>query len=418
MFIGWNGVLFRKLSAHVKSVVYGSDCYAYAMLASGFADLVVEADLKAWDFMALVPIVTGSGGFMGDWNGLSLTVHSEGRVIAAAGEQLFTQVSEILNPIDEMGLYPGRTKATYVPDRMPEDPGEGNIESMTGYGHGSAEGAGYVVNVQARSVNSRYCDVQIKCPRYLLPKDSELTNMVKNELRRGKVILTIDVNDEDSPDHIIPVKVDRKAASEVRELLDDLAEAAGVKKEPSLTDVVSFSEVFTRTNQLATVEHVLPVARQAVINAVRDLRVSRRKEGVFLQYDIVQRTRKIRKAAEEINLRVPRRVEGKRAHLQELTKDLVEGLDPKRLEAEVTIFADKVDVSEEVTRLLAHVHIFELSFLAADEPVGQRLVFLLHEMHREVTTLSDKCQDSAVSHLSISIKEEIERIREQCVNIR
>eukprot|EP00178_Gracilaria_changii_P014343 TRINITY_DN40482_c0_g1_i1.p1 TRINITY_DN40482_c0_g1~~TRINITY_DN40482_c0_g1_i1.p1 ORF type:complete len:676 (-),score=103.09 TRINITY_DN40482_c0_g1_i1:3746-5773(-) len=418
MFVGWDGVLFRKLSAQAKGVVYGSDCYAYAMLASGFADLVVEADLKVWDFMALVPVVTGAGGFMGGWNGLSLSVESEGRVIAAAGQKLFGEVSQILNPIDEMGLYPGRTKDTYVPNTMPEDPGEGNIESMTGFGCGSATGSGYVVNVQARSVNSRYCDVQIKCPRYLAPKDNELINMVKNELRRGKVIVTIDVDNADSPDSIIPVNVDRKAAAEVRQLLDNLAEAAGVTKEPKLSDIISFSEVFTRSTQVAAVEHVLPVARRAVMNAVRDLRVWRRKEGVFLQYDVLQRTRKIRKTADEIRLRLPRRVEAKRKQLRDLTDGLIEEVDCNRLETEVMTFADRIDVSEELTRLGAHVHIFELSFLAVDEPVGQRLVFLLQEMHREITTLSDKCQDSAVNHLSVTIKQEIEKIREQCVNIR
>ncbi|KAI0565583.1 Inositol-phosphate phosphatase [Gracilaria domingensis] len=418
MFVGWDGVLFRKLSTHVKAVVYGSDCYAYAMLASGFSDLVVEADLKVWDFMALVPVITGAGGFMGDWCGMTLSLQSEGRVIAASGEKLFGDVSQILNPLDEMGLYPGRTKATYVPELVPEDPGDGSVESMTGFGYGTAEGSGYIVNVQARSVNSKYCDVQINCPRYLSLKDSELINMVKSQLRRGQIMLNIDVNDEESPDDVVPVNVDRKAAAEVRQLLDKLAEAAGITKEPSLSDVIRFSEVFNRSNQVATAEHVLPVARAAVINAVRDLRVSRRREGVFLQYDILQRTRKIKKTADEISLRLPRRVEAKRKHLRDLTEGLTVGIDSNRLEAEIMTYADRTDVTEELTRLLAHVHIFELSFLPADEPVGQRLNFLLQEMRREITTLSNKCEDSAVNHLSVTIKEEIEKIREQCVNIR
>lgn len=418
MFIGYDAVLFRRLSKQVKNVVYGADCYAYALLASGCAHLVVEADLKPWDFMALAPIVSGAGGYIAGWNGLSLSLHSEGRVIAAAGEELFSQVTEILNPLDEMGLYPGRMTSIHVPETGPEDPGEGCVESMTGFGTGSAEGAGYRVDAQVRSVNSRYCEVQIKCPSYLAIKNNELVSMVKREVRRGKLIINVDVIAEGSPDSIISVAVDRKAAAEVRQLLDSVAEAAGVKQEPTLTDILGFSEVLSRAGQGTTTEHVLPVAKHAVMKAVRDLRVARRIEGAILENDILQRTKKIKKMAEDIGYRLPRRVEAKRERLFELTDGLNGKVDKDRLEAEVTLFADRIDVSEELVRLQAHVQVFELSFLGADEPVGQRLVFLLQEMHREITTMSDKCYDSAVMHLGVMIKEEIEKIREQCVNIR
>lgn len=418
MFIGYEALLFRRLSKQVKNVVYGADCYAYALLASGCAHLVVEADLKPWDFMALVPVVSGAGGYIAGWNGLSLSLHSEGRVIAAAGEHLFSQVVEILNPLDEMGLYPGPMTSIHVPEEKPEDPGEGCIESMTGFGTGSAQAAGYRVDAQARSVNSRYCDVQIKCPSYLAIKNNELVSMVKREVRRGKLIINVDVTAEGSPDSIVSVAVDRKAAAEVRQLLDDVADAAGVKQEPTISDVLGFSEVLARAGRGTTTEHVLPVAKQAVMEAIRDLRAARRIEGAILENDILQRTKKIKKIAEDIGYRLPQRVEAKRKHLFELTDGLNGKVDKDRLEAEVTLFADRIDVSEELVRLRAHVQVFELSFLGADEPVGQRLVFLLQEMHREVTTMSDKCYDSAVMHLAVMIKEEIEKIREQCVNIR
>lgn len=419
MFIGFNSVLFRRLAKQVKSVVYGSDCYAYAMVASGCADLVVEADLKVWDYMALVPVVNGAGGCMGDWNGLSLGVESEGRVIAAGGAELFGQVSKIVYPADEMGLYPGKTKGAFVPDGMPDDPGEGNTESMTGFGIGIAQGSGYVVKVRVQSVNWRYREVEVKCVGYALDHRVELVAMVEKAVKRGKIIVSIETSREGNGGKILSVGVDKAVAKEVRAVLDEIAEACNVGKEASLSDVLSFPEILTRRGQSGEDEDaVVAVAQTALMKGIDEMKKSRRRAGALLEIEILQRTRKIRKILDDLAFRVPLLVEEQRERLNETVKGMKIKLDKERLESEIVLLADKVDLSEEVGRLGAHLQMFEMTFLGGtDEGIGQRVVMLVQEMEREITRLSEKCGNCAVTHLSVMIREEVEKIREQCVKI-
>ena len=160
------------------------------------------------------------------------------------------------------------------------------------------------------------------------------------------------------------------------------------------------------------------VAKRAVAGAMSDLLKSRRREGALLEADMMGRTRNIANLAADIGQRADGRVTAERARLTRLVDALSEReLADSRVEAEVTLFADKVDFSEEVVRLRAHVQVFELTFLGVDEPVGARLTFLLQEMLREANTLAAKAADAPVAHLAVLIKEEVEKLREQCANI-
>lgn len=429
MFQGLDFLTFGRVKRAVKDVVYGSDCYAYALLATGCVEAIVESDLKVWDFAALVPVVEGAGGKMTDWYGNELSMESEGSVVAAATEDMHMELVGLLSGEEmEKKMAPecGVVSEPFIPavdgNGLPPDPGPGHVESMTGYGEKIVREGDIEVTASLRSVNSRYCDVQIKGPRSLSNFDAQLAAMVRHEVARGKVAVTVDVS-VDKGMHGngggLPVVVDIEAARTVRRLLDDVANAAGLRSEPTLSDVLGFSEVLVRKDTRAIADHMFEVVKRAVSEAIDDLRATRRREGAILQEDLLKRTRKIRGVLKDVEARAPKRVEREKTRLQELTKDIgIAELNERRLETEITLFADRADITEEIVRLDAHVRMFEMTLFGAHEPIGQRLSFLLHEMHREATTIGSKASDATIAHLAVLIKEEIEKIREQCQNIR
>lgn len=428
MFQGLDALTFGRVKRAVKGVMYGSDCYAYALLASGCVEAVVEADLKVWDFAALVPVVTGAGGKMTNWYGRELSLESEGKVVAAATEKLHMELAGLLTG-DEMkkqlATECGVVSEPFPPrvggNGLPPDPGPGHLESMTGYGESTVREGDIDITASLRSINSRYCDVQIKGPKSLSSYEAELAAMVRQRVVRGKIVLAIDVATEREANGNgggVAVAVDTRAVRMVRQILDDVAKAAGLKSEPTLSDVLGFSEVLVKKDLRATPDQMLGVVKQAVLGAIGDLRATRRREGAILQEDLLKRTRKIRNVLKDVEARAPGRVEREKTRVRELIREARGGLDEGRLETEITLFADRADITEEIVRLDAHVRLFEMTLFGAHEPIGQRLSFLLHEMQREATTIGSKAMDAPIAHLAVLIKEEIEKIREQCQNIR
>lgn len=413
MFVGLDGVAFRALAKKVRHVVYGSDCYAYALLASGHVDIVVEADLKPWDYLALAPVVEAAGGFMTDWEGEMLTSESDGRVAAAASSNLLRNV---LTELDDSQQQQTAS--------VSQDPGVGHVESMTGFGSSTAGDGKHTVSVQMKSLNDRYCDVRFRGPQFIAPYEAEFTSIVKRQLVRGKVVVSIEVsgegidNDVESGQNHIPVVVDLKAARRARQLLDQIAQAAEIDTQPTIEDILRFSEVLVKANGVEGVPSVVPLIRDALIAACHDLRAARRKEGAILEVDLLQRCNTIDLILNEIERRAPDRVERERERLTERVRQVMDtGVDKSRLEMEIAMIADRIDITEEVVRLRAHTQMFKYAFMGVDCPIGQRLQFLLHEMNREATTISSKANDAPIAHHVVLIKEEIEKIREQCQNL-
>lgn len=422
MFLGIDAVLFRRVSRRARNVVFGGDCYAYATLASGCGDLVVEADLKPWDFLALVPVVEGAGGTMCDWIGGPLGLWSDGRAIAACSSDVANDVVNVLDLAPNVGLsmHPMKVSedlATPNASTLPDDPGPGHVESMTGYGRSVVERNGLCVTAQVRSVNSRYCEVQIRGAGILSAHEGELIAAVKRATVRGRVTATLDI-DCNGERRKLRTSVDAGAVREASSMLREIANIADVDM-PNVSDVMRFSEVLVRNDTEVDTTALLEVAREAVLQATGNMRAFRRREGAVLEEDLMKRTRKIADILSDIEQRVGMRVEQERARLTRLIDSILErDLSAARVEAEVTLFANRVDFTEEIVRMRSHLKLFELTFLGADDPIGQRLTFLLQEMNREVNTLSVKASDAPVSQLAVLVKEEIEKIREQCTNIR
>jgi uncharacterized protein (TIGR00255 family) len=220
----------------------------------------------------------------------------------------------------------------------------------------------------------------------------------------------------------IPVVVDEDAVRAARSLLDHIAAVAGIESNPTLADVMSFSEVLVKRENGDDLATLVPVVKDAVKQAVVDLVAARRREGAVLEIDLLRRCDAISRVLNEIEKRAPGRLAKELERLRNRIRDVVgdttsDTLGSSRMEQEVALLADRVDITEEVVRLRSHVQMFKMAFLGVSEPIGQRLVFVLQEMNRESTTIASKANDTAISQMAVLIRQDIEKIREQVQNL-
>ena len=270
------------------------------------------------------------------------------------------------------------------------------IESMTGFGRGTAQADGIEATVEIRSVNSRFCEVNARLPRQLSAWEAALQNQVKNALSRGRI--NVQVQLEERTDEELPIQVDPQIARAYAQLLEQLREAAGIDGAVRLEHLLNFSDIFTTPEESETeAEEAWHVVEAALEEALVGLRTMRREEGQALQADLEHRLDRI-----------------EHERLEELLED--QRLHPERLEVEIAVLADKLDVTEECVRLDSHLQLFREA-LASEEPVGRKLNFIVQEINREVNTIGSKANDSEIAHRAVQMKEELERIREQVQNV-
>ncbi|WP_457651653.1 YicC/YloC family endoribonuclease [Rhodocaloribacter sp.] len=290
------------------------------------------------------------------------------------------------------------------------------ISSMTGFGRGTAEANGITASVEMRSVNSRYCEVSVRMPRSLAEYESEIQNLVKKAFARGR--LSVNVQVEQALDDALPVRVDPKAARAYGRLLETLRDAAGIDEPIRMEHLLKFSEVFLPPEETPEKsERAWEVIRAALDEAVAAMRAMRLQEGRALEADLNLRIDAIEQRLDRVETSAPERIEQARARLTERLEAFFhdERLNRERLEFEIALLADKLDVTEECVRLRSHLALFREA-LAAGEPVGRKLNFLAQEINREINTIGSKANDAAIAHLVVEMKEELEKIREQVEN--
>ncbi len=291
------------------------------------------------------------------------------------------------------------------------------IESMTGFGRGSAQVNAATVTVEMRSVNNRFCEVSTRLPRLLSPYEGEIQSMVKQGLSRGRISVQVQV--EQASENALPVGVNEDAARAYGSLLEKLRAAAGIAEPVRLEHLLTFSDVFSAPEDSSSrLEEAWAATQAALGEAIEAIRAMRKQEGRALQADLLDRIGGLRNGLRRVEERAPERVAEARsrlkARLQEILDD--ERIAPERLEMEMAILADRLDVTEECVRLRSHLNVFEEG-LRGSEPVGRKLNFLVQEINREVNTIGSKANDAEIAHVAVEMKEELERIREQVQNI-
>ncbi|NUO18605.1 YicC family protein [bacterium] len=290
------------------------------------------------------------------------------------------------------------------------------IYSMTGFGRGEATEDGTTVSAELRTLNNRYFDFGLRAPRTISNFESELRELCRKGVERGKITLTLN---EVRATGAMVARIDFDAARRVAGQLQDLCTDLRITESIHLEHLLQFPEVITPVDPPEVAERTLRLAAAATERAIENLRQMRLEEGQVLTRDMMERLDVITGALEEVRKAqegLPTRaLEKLRDRIQRLVPS--ESYDSNRLEMELALIADRLDITEECVRLDGHVGAFRKSLDKPDGPVGKKLGFLLQEMNREANTISSKTSSLEISHLTVSIREEIERLREQVQNL-
>ncbi|MDX1546063.1 MAG: YicC/YloC family endoribonuclease [Rhodothermales bacterium] len=292
------------------------------------------------------------------------------------------------------------------------------IASMTGFGRGSAHAHGITATVELRSVNNRFLDVSVRMPRSLAEHEADVQAALKDAFERGRITVAVQLERE-ADEEALPVAVNAPVARAYGRLLERLREAAGIETPVTLDQVLRYSDVLTTAEEPPeAAAEAWAVVREALADAMEALRTMRRQEGAALHADLTARLDALEATLEDVERRAPLRIEEARARLHERLRAVLDDarIDPDRLELEVALVADKLDVTEECVRLRSHLALFREA-LGGGEAVGRRLNFLTQEIHREVNTIGSKANDPQVAHLAVGMKEVVEKIREQVQNV-
>lgn len=290
------------------------------------------------------------------------------------------------------------------------------IRSMTGYGRREAAWRGGAVIVEVRAVNHRFCEIVLRLPRPLSPLEEELRSSVQRRCARGRFELTVSLSG--GRDTEKTVSLDRSLARRYHHLLRELQQDLKLGGTVDLGLVAGFRDVLVVDEQAVADTRLAGLVKRLAAGAISDLDAMRRREGAALARDIAGRLRLLGGAMEEIGARAPHSVQAHFERMKVRVEKLIAGgdVDQARLQQELAIYADRCDISEELTRLRSHVAQFE-SGLKGREPVGRTLDFLLQEMGREVNTIGSKANDAEIAAQVVRLKGELEKVREQVQNI-
>lgn len=290
------------------------------------------------------------------------------------------------------------------------------MQSMTGYGRSEVHQAQLTLTVEARSVNHRYLDIALRYPRLYAPLEARMKQRVQAHFARGRVDITI--AQQDGHETRRALSVDYVLAQQYYDALQGLQATLQLPGAVDLSMLAGLRDVFKVEEPTEDIESAWELIAQGLDGALQALRSMRVQEGQALEHDFHHRMQIMGQHVQAIRQRVPAVVVEYRQRLEQRVKDLFEQypLDPQRVAQEAILFAERTDITEELTRLEAHMQAFT-RLLATPEAVGRKIEFLVQEMHREVNTMGSKSNDTAISHSVVELKSELERVREQIQNI-
>ena len=291
------------------------------------------------------------------------------------------------------------------------------ISSMTGYGHGEAGENKTTAVAEVRTINNRYLEVTSRLPRTLVLRENDVKELVRSKFSRGKVNVVITLSQENGSE--LPLKINASAAKAYYALLTGLKNTVKIQEEVTLDQLMKFPEVLEMDPTEQNDEQEWALAQQALSAALDNVVIMRKREGGELKNDLVARLETINRTLGEIEAMAKERLPHERARLETRLKELVEDhrvIDGNRLELELALFADRLDLTEESVRFRSHNKFF-LQALEHEEGAGRKLNFLVQEMNREANTIGAKANNAEIAHLVVAVKEELEKIREQLQNV-
>lgn len=289
---------------------------------------------------------------------------------------------------------------------------------MTGYGRGEHTQEGYKISAEVSSVNRRQAEINVYLPRELEALDARVRGEINKQIARGRVTARITLHAGESA-LISQAQVNTALAKAYARELRKLAAELKISNELTLDTLVRAPGVFQTDTALADADHFWPAIELALNKAVDACVKMRVREGAHLLKDLKARIATMRKAVTKVQKEAPAMVDRYREQLRERIRTAGLPLPPdedERLQKEIIYFADRSDISEELTRLESHFQQFD-ECSKSEEPVGRTLDFLAQEMNREVNTIGAKASDSTIAREVVTLKTELEKFREQVQNV-
>lgn len=290
------------------------------------------------------------------------------------------------------------------------------IRSMTGYGKASLSVEGREYQVEIKSVNHRYLDINIKMPKTLGYLEETIKKQISEKIKRGKidVFITFENNSQEGKD----IKINKELAKIYINQLRELAQEENISSNIEVIDIAKFPDVLTikiEQEDEKIKSEILQVTKDATDKIIEMKNI----EGQKISQDLLSRIGKIENKIEEISKKSTGLIEEYVVKLEKRIKEILktEEIDKSRLAQEVVIYADKCSVEEEITRLKSHIYQFKNLIADNNETIGKKLDFIIQEMNRETNTIGSKANNLEITNGVIDIKTELEDIREQTQNI-
>ena len=287
--------------------------------------------------------------------------------------------------------------------------------SMTGFGRGEVRTERGKLEVEIRSVNHRFSEISIRLPKSMALLEGRMRERMGSRLSRGKVSIAVSLEgDESSPAR---VGLNHEVARRYQEVLAELQSSYGLAGQIDLAAFLNLPDLLAWERPELTENEGWDLLAPALDLAVEDILSMKRREGETLARDLLARLIQMGIALDRVEARVPDMVAALRTRLTDRLTEAASDLEYNRgrVETEIVLFADRTDCTEECVRLRSHLDMFR-ELVAAPEPAGRKLNFLLQEMNREANTIGSKAQDIGIAREVIALKEEIEKIREQVQN--
>ncbi len=285
---------------------------------------------------------------------------------------------------------------------------------MTGYGAAELRIGHKKLDVEVRTVNHRFCEVNFRLPSHLFPFEAELLDFTKKCFQRGRIDIQVR---EKSEGNKARVKIDEDQLDTYIKLFQKISKKLKLKTPPKVEDLLTLPKVLVLEDEEKPLKDFLSQLKKTFTQAFKKVDQMRVKEGEEIRKAFKKHLNTLETYANKIQSQIPEMIEEYKTRLKERIEKLTsQSLDEWRLAQEIAYYVDRTDVAEELQRLTSHLKHFS-DVLKENEPVGRKLDFLLQEMNREINTLGSKTQSSLVSQWVVCCKHELEKMREQVQNV-
>ena len=291
------------------------------------------------------------------------------------------------------------------------------IKSMTGFGKGEYAGEKRNITVEIKAVNHRYCDIYVKIPKKYAFAEEKIKSIAKNVIKRGKIEISVMIDNLSDSD--VNVRLNEDIAKQYYDNLVVLASKLNLENKIDLEYIAGLPDVMKNIPDVEDEDEIFACIKEALEKAVANFDEMRKVEGAKLAEDMLGRGKLIRSLVEEISQRAPMLQEIYANRLVERVKEILGSeveIPEEKILIESVIFADKVNITEELVRLDSHMIQME-NIINSPKSEGKKLDFLIQEMNRETNTIGSKANDLDITEKVLDIKSEIEKIREQAQNI-